>query len=349
MINLDESNDYAAFGSMLHNNGKRLTAEQIQKRKFLYLEGLIRFLQLYAQNEIGEVEVDIEKAALWVNSPAFENVDVYKLTSIASVYEALTRDLTERNIPLYRLLKLSDYQLAILEQDHYDALQSDFKKDCEKYPCLKCLWYSNEVTSLGTLSKCSCPKEDIERRASTLRRGFHNIALKSSRNCKYLTEADTIQDFLNKYSKRIPEYKQRQIISQLNNAKDKWTQKIKNLDNSYIPVSIPENLKVCLNDKTDVMEDLARVFGNKKGKDEMRNNLRFAIFLRYVIEFVEVYAQSEMGSDYEADITKIARFISQKGLGLHNLCSEKDILDYLEEQAAANENYIRKFIKKKAV
>lgn len=75
MVELDGFNEFSMVGSML--NGKKLTSHQILERKFLYIEGLIRFLELYAQNEIGNAEVDIEKVALWVNSPYFENVDIY--------------------------------------------------------------------------------------------------------------------------------------------------------------------------------------------------------------------------------------------------------------------------------
>ena len=349
MFELDGGNEFAAVGAMLHNNSKKLTAKQKQRRKFLYLEGLIRFLQLYAQNEIGEVEVDIEKAALWINSPAFENVDIYRLATRQSIYSSLTRDLTERNIPLYRFLKLSDYQLRLLEKEHYVELQAEFEKDCEKYPCLKCLWYSNEATVFGSLSQCNCPKEDIENKAVMRRRGYHDITLKSNRECKYLTEEGETQQFFDKYGSHLFSYRQRQAAALLSKAEEKWREKVKNLDNSYIPVLIPDSLKVCLEDKSDAMEELARAFGNKKGKEEMRNNLRFAVFLRYIIEFVEIYAQTEMGSDYEADISKIAQFISRGGLNLHSLHTEADIINYLEEQTVANENYIKKNIKKKTV
>ena len=44
-------------------------------------------------------------------------------------------------------------------------------------------------------------------------------------------------------------------------------------------------------------------------KEELKTNLRKAIFLECMIRFVEIYAQTELGSDYCADISKIAEYV----------------------------------------
>lgn len=121
MSSLSDFNEFSCIGSML--NKKELSPYMIQKRKYLYLEGMVRFLELYGKNEIGEVEVDIEKISLWINSSHFENVDIYRITGINKVFEMLENDLMN-NVPLFRFLKLSDYQRAIFEQDHHDRLKT---------------------------------------------------------------------------------------------------------------------------------------------------------------------------------------------------------------------------------
>ena len=65
----------------------KITNKDKIKAKSLFIEGLIRFLELYGNNEIGNVEVDIRKIALWVNSCAFENKDVLEFTNLNKVYK----------------------------------------------------------------------------------------------------------------------------------------------------------------------------------------------------------------------------------------------------------------------
>lgn len=194
----DSNYETGAFDSFLHK--KKLTPYMKQKRKFLYLEGLIRFLELYANNEIGNVEVDIEKVSLWINSPQFENIDLYKVTSIEAVFRMLENDLYN-NIPLFRFLRLSEYQQRIFETEHRERLLSDFEADCKKYPCLACIWYHREDTSLGQLSQCRCPKDEINHRFSSRVSGYHRI--ERNTRCKYITTVDNVEQFYQKFVNNI--------------------------------------------------------------------------------------------------------------------------------------------------
>ena len=349
-FSLDGTNEFAVVGSILNNT--KLTEYQIQKRKFLYIEGLIRFLELYAQNEIGNVEVDIEKIALWVNSPSFENVDIYRIKNIESVYNMLSTELIDYNIPLYRFLKLSKYQFEICEKEHFDQIQQSFAKDCEKYPCLKCIWYENSETAFGTLSKCKLPKEKITGEMMTHRQGYHDITLKKNRTCKYCTTAEGKDEFIRKYitnNKKIwSNYDRCSIKNDIEELYQEWVNKVNCLDNSYIPQYIPNDLHVSLTEKTDWVEDFCRVFGNKKGKNEMKTNLRFAIFLETMIKFVEIYAQTEIGSDYIADISSIAKYVSNYSTKL-DFASRDEFYKYLENNILDNSTFINKFIKRKDI
>ena len=304
---LTDSNYFSGCSSMLHD-GVELTSVQKQKRKFLYLEGLIRFLEMYATNEIGNVEVNIEKCSLYINSPEFENIDLYNITDINSVYKHLEEELLN-NIPLFRFLNLSDYQKSIFEKEHHDLLMQSYEIDCAKYPCLKCIWYVYEQTSLGVLSKCNLPKEKITGKVLWNKRaGVHYISRHT--RCKYVTTLDNKQDFINKYIiGNVRHYNERIILNDIEYYSKKFKDKINNLDNSNIPPYIPEEDSIDLAIKTDTLEDLGRVFNNKMPKEELKTNLRKSIFLECMIKFVEVYAQIELGSDYCADISKIAEYV----------------------------------------
>ena len=60
MRELDELNAFSGLANVLHN--KKITNKDKIKAKSLFIEGLIRFLELYGNNEIGNVEVDIENS-----------------------------------------------------------------------------------------------------------------------------------------------------------------------------------------------------------------------------------------------------------------------------------------------
>lgn len=349
MLELDGSNALAIVGSIL--NRKKLSDYQIQKRKFLYIEGLIRFLEIYAQNEIGNVEVDIEKVALWVNSPGFENVDIYKITNIHKVFEMLTDDLIERNITLHRFLKLSRYQLLQLEHEHQERLLHDFHADCETYPCLKCIWYNNEMTSFGRISKCKLPREYITRKTSWYSsNGYHDITAKRNRECKYVTTVNDKESFISKYvgGNEDNPYRTKEVLTNLDRFINEWNEKVNNLDNSYIPIIIPDSSRVSLDEERDIFKDFGRAYNNKKTKEDMKMNLRFAVLLECMIKFVEVYAQTEMGSDYNADISKIARFVcdySKKNF--FTFTSKEEIYERLEGFMIEDEDFFMKYIARK--
>lgn len=329
---LDSSNDFSQIGVML-NNTKELSSTQILERKFMYIEGLIRFLELYAQNEIGEVEVDIEKISLWVNSAYFENVDIYRITSIEAVYEMLTEDLIEKNIPLYRFLKLDNYKLALFEKEHHEQLIRDFDKDCTNYQCLKCIWYSVELTNFGKCSKCLLDTEAITGKYHVYRRGYHNIEDEKNRNCKYVTTIDNYDEFMDKYVLNNPHIKnfgrcnKNDLIASAEKCRKAWIEKLDNLDNSYIPVCVPDIYKMLLSEEVDVLEDLGRAFRGKLEKSEMQCNLRRAIFLEAMIKFIEIYAQTEIGSDYIASISKIAKYVNSSDLKFKSV---DEIYEHLE-------------------
>lgn len=350
---LDGLNEFSRVGAVLHNTSELSESDKLE-RKFMYIEGLIRFLELYAANEIGDVEVDIEKISLWVNSPYFENVDIYSITSIEKVYEMLTVDLIDRNIPLYRFLRLDAYKQTIFEAVHREQLIRDFDKDCDDYQCLKCIWYTSDETAFGRLSKCRCDKETLSGRMSVRRSGYHDITKKRNRTCKYVTTAEDYDKFTDKFVTNNPHIKHRfgyggseNIINSAKTLAAAWIEKFENLDNSYIPTFIPDAYKSLLTTDTDALNDLGRVFRGKQGLAEMQQNLRRAVFLEAMIKFVEVFAQTEIGSDYYANISAIAKYVS-KNQKL-KFTRKDDIYRELEQMVIDDDTFAKKFVKRKTL
>ena len=303
MRELDELNAFSELANVLHN--KEITDKDKIKAKSLFIEGLIRFLELYGNNEIGNVEVDIRKITLWVNSCAFENKDVLELTNLNKVYKYIENCLYN-NIPLFRFLKLDKYQYNLMENAHKEQLYKDYEKDCETYPCLKCIWYDVRETPFGNFDDCYISDNPIKNSYGYGARGKFYIA--RHKNCKYCTTLTDIPSAITK-----SEYFESHIgitSKDIERAREKLKTKIDNLDNSTIPISISESEYVSLDYvNTDVMSDLFRVFNYKKSKTELLYELRQAILLECFIKFMDIYAETEIGNNYYANITNITKYV----------------------------------------
>jgi hypothetical protein len=326
---LSDANVYSKAGVMI--NGKELSPYQVQKRKYMYLEGLIRFLELYGNNEIGNVEVDIEKCSLYINSAYFENTDLYSLNKIEDVFKMLEKDLYN-NVPLYRFLRLSNYQLRLFEKEHHTELLKDYEADANKYPCLKCIWYESTVSSFGTTSKCTLPKEKLFNKYVSTRQGFMDITKRTK--CRYVTTLNDVENFKTKYFNNVKFFYVDEVNRIMERGIKRLKTKIDTMDNCLIPPIIPEEDKLDLqkiyseNKFDNACKDFARAFGNKLPFSTMAENYQKAVLLECMIKFVEIYAQTELGSDYFANISKIARWIDKQ----HNLkfTSEDDIYKWIE-------------------
>lgn len=301
----------------------KLSSTEINKRKYMFIEALIRFLELYGNNEIGNnVELDFEKISLYINSPTFENSDLTEFKTIDDIYSYLEKGILEYNIPLFRFFKLSEYQSKIFEQDHYDRLIQSYKEDCKKYPCLGCIFYNNGVTSIGVYSTCKCPKEITK--SYLTRRGYLDISKKTK--CKYVVSLDNVEKFKNKIdNKNYSNHEKRSIMLEIDSGEKRLKEKIKTMDNSIIPPFIPEDDKF----KTDYnfTEDLGRVFNGKLSYEDMKKNYIKAIFLEGMIKFIELYAQIEYGSNFIADIAKIVEYTNNIEVKFNCI---NDVYTYLE-------------------
>jgi len=156
-MSLSDANLFPEAAAIIHNN--KLSNQELATRKGLYLEGLIRFLDIYSQTEIGDgIEIDIIKVALFVNSNRFVNDDLHNISSLEDVF-FICEELALSGLPLWRFLKLSEYQSMILEKEYESRLVKARELMCEHSICGGCIWYEELDTPFGLLKRCQKPRQ----------------------------------------------------------------------------------------------------------------------------------------------------------------------------------------------
>lgn len=307
-MSLIEMNMYSQASEIIY--GKKLSKEQKAEIKATYLEGLIRFLEIYAESEIGEgFEIDIMKVALFVNSPRFENEDMYAIHNVEDVYRLLEQ-LAILGLPIWRFLRLNDWQNQMLEQG-YKQLLADLRTNSNAGPCYRCVFYREIETSLGVLRQCEKPETNWEERFQ------RNVAHDPDeiKECEWVTTLDTIPEKANEledcsklsYSSRS--YKTN-FFKGVEDARNRYRKELEK-DPFRIPISLLEEEMVDLSQQYDPVTDLALAFGGKRGKSDRQNETRRAMYIEGMIRFFELYAKCEVGSNYVADIRNIALYIDE--------------------------------------
>lgn len=333
-MTLTDANWCPEAAVMLHE-GKKITDERKAELKAMFLEGLIRFLDIYSQTEVGDgIEIDIMKVALFVNSPRFENEDLYALSSIDDVYY-ICETLTLAGLPVWRFLKLSDYQSKLFESGYNELLLSAKLKAAKERPCYGCIWHRETETPFGLLRECRKPRTDTDFE----RKGAHDPD--TIKKCKWLTTLDAIPAAVEKIK---PSFRKHDFLNAVEPAREKFK---KNLlkDNFCIPKSLTDKEIVDLNKQYDAIEDFGRAFHNKRTNTECQAELRRAMCIEGMTRFFETYAKCELGSRYIADIKNIALYVnSLEDTDFKFIKSFDDVYSDLENKILEGFN-IKKFVK----
>lgn len=315
-------------------NGKKISEKKKAELKAIFLEGLIRFLDIYAQTEIGEgIEIDITKVALHINSAVFENDDLYALSSIDDVY-GLCESLTIAGLPIWRFLRLTDYQSRIFESGYNDLLISAKMKAADERPCYGCIWYEEHETFLGTLRQCKRPRGMGEEH----RNGPHEP--EKIKKCKWLTTMDSLPKAYDK----LPSYDKNHWKWDIESAKKRFEMQLLQ-DPFRIPKELSEKEAVDLNKEYSPYEDFGRAFNNQKTRTECKTELRKAMYIEGMVRFFELYAKSEMGSRYVADIKNISLYVHKLADSeVSHIKSFEDVYVDLEEKILEGHD-VKKFVK----
>lgn len=334
-MSLIEANWCPQAATMLHN-GKEISNNKKAELKAIFLEGLIHFLEIYSQTEIGEgVEIDITKVALHTNSAQFENDDLYALKSIDDVYQLL-ETLTIIGLPIWRFLRLSEYQKSIFESGYNELLISAKKNAASERPCYGCIWYSETNTFLGVLRRCN--RTEAEWTGS--KRGYHDPD--EIKKCKWITTLNKVPDAL--YSEKIPELRRKQFLLRIDYGKEKFKKELLK-DSFRIPKTLSDNDAVDLSKSYDWVDDLGCAWNNKRTKSERQTELRKAMYIEGMVRFFEIYVKCEFGNSYIADIKNIALYVAHlENNEINHIKTYDDVYGELEEKILVNFD-VREFIK----
>lgn len=332
-MSLIDENLFPQAAVMLHD-GVEISDERKAEIKATFIEGLVRFLGIYAETEIGEgIQIDITKVALHVNSARFENDDLYCIESIDDVYRLLEQ-LTIAGLPIWRFLRLTDYQKRIFESGYSELLVSAKMKAAAERPCYGCIWFDEFETPFGVLRKCRKPETEFE----IYRRG--SIDPDVITECKWCTTLDKIPDEV----EALDKFYKSKFINSLESARNNFRRKL-NEDPFRIPKELSDKEKVDLDTCYDPILDLACAFNNLKTKSTRQTEIRRAMYIEGMIRFFEIYAQCEVGNGYIADIKNIALYVDELDSSeIKFIKSYEDVYDDLEEKIINGFN-VKKFIK----
>lgn len=143
------------MAAILH--GKRPPSElELEKKRAMFLEGYIRFAEIFAQSEIGDMEVDITKLALYIYSPEFQYNLAYEINTMDDVYKIIEDDILY-GMPIWRFFKCSPKMIDTLEKNFQTEMEEETRKIKEKFICKRCEYLREEFTSLGHY--CVCRKK----------------------------------------------------------------------------------------------------------------------------------------------------------------------------------------------
>ena len=140
------------------------------KRHLQVFNAFCEFLTIFASQEIGDVELDIDAISNYMCSGRF----VMKFGSLATVddsafteddiYQTLEQDILD-GMPVWDFFKLSDYTKEILESSFKQEREREFAELQDKYMCYRnCKWYELNNTSVGLFESCNCYKDSTSNR-----------------------------------------------------------------------------------------------------------------------------------------------------------------------------------------
>lgn len=320
---------------VLHD-GVELSDERKSELKAIYLEGFIRFLNIYAQTEIGEgFELDITKIGLFVNSSRFENDDLYCYSSIDDIFR-LCEILVLQGLPIWRFLKLDVWNEEMLEKSYKRLLTATKKKAATISPCYDCIWYSELDTFLGVLRRCVKPsfRCNWEKQSS--------YDPNSVKECEWQTTLTKIPEAVESLSL----LNRKQFENSIPEARKRFQKKLEE-DPFRLPRNLSEKESVDLNTQYDALLDFACVCRNERSKSEMQYDIRKAMCVEGMIRFFEMYAKCELGSDYIADVKNISLWVDDydRKSDINAITSYEDMYCILECMILEDSIQVMNFVK----
>jgi hypothetical protein len=160
------------------NNKRPPSERKLEEQRAMFLEGYIRFAEIFAQNELGSMEIDIAKLALYVFSPEFKYQMTYQIKNIDDVFKIIEEDILN-GMPIWRYFKCSKRIMQIFEDTFRRDTEEEEQKIKEKYMCKRCKHLQEKYHDLGHY--CVCRSRQREYKLG--RSGYHDYT--KIEDCKY--------------------------------------------------------------------------------------------------------------------------------------------------------------------
>jgi len=139
--------------SAILNNKRPPSERKLEEQIAMFLEGYIRFAEIFAESELGNMEIDIKKLALYVFSPQFKYQMTYQIKNMDDVYKTIEEDILN-GMPIWRYFKCSENIMKILEQTFKNDAENENKKIREKYICKRCKYLEEKYMDIGYMCRC---------------------------------------------------------------------------------------------------------------------------------------------------------------------------------------------------
>jgi len=328
MSKLTQLNGFSKAANMIHS--RKLSELTKNRFKYLFLEGMIKFLKMYAVNELGsDCDLDLYRIAMYVNSTRFENEDVYGIKSLDDIYYILTEEILI-GVPIWRFIKLSQSQLNILESEYSDNLNK-LKEILEKEKsCRMCYFYSSHDTPFGSIERCGY--EEPGKWRSYRDREFDSFKVK---DCKFFSRTEPeFEDSYMKYrcSGSVKEIK----LDELD------FYKVTNRDIEEFNSDLEKSKSMDVIDLS--IASIGRMLGGKKGYDDInRDSIRASQFST-LYQFMEVHLLIEYGNAFEPNVSRIAKDIYENKFDKFK--TEGSFIKYIEDSLIKDPRWVTKYSKK---
>lgn len=166
---------FEGLGAIL-NNRKPKSQLRTEQTRAMYLEAFIKFAEIYANNELGNMEVDIQKIGEYIYSTNFAYQENLKIESVYDCFELIENDIIN-GLPIWRFMKCSEKQLKILENNFNNMIQEEEQRLTDTYICKSCRYLQEQYLDLGYMCKCNYQEKFTRKRS-----GFHDYT--TVKSCK---------------------------------------------------------------------------------------------------------------------------------------------------------------------
>lgn len=121
---------------------------------------LVDFLRIWGNNNIGNVEINLEKVTEYLLSGRWM-VDGYDLRTEDDMYKFVEDEILN-GMPIWEFFTVSDWTRGILEKSFKQEVEQIQIEMEQKYDCMTCKYYKVRESDFGISQECKRPRERFD-------------------------------------------------------------------------------------------------------------------------------------------------------------------------------------------